>query len=206
MQSFENQRLADRRDAIRRGRRDLRILDGLVQRVRFLPADSFGLGARADLCRLADRLRNCRTDTRERSRQELRHRSAAGVLEHRDQLAEFDAVRMRLDLLRLGGKLRRGSPERSSVAVRIDVMDRDVRIRDRRLLQVLVDAAAATLIAPFEFDRDARAAVQLRGVAACSGVGIRSGRIVRYPFDAVIADVLPCPFPRQESLRRLPCR
>ena len=68
-------------------------------------------------------------------------------------------------------------------------MNRDVRIGDRRLFQIFVHAAAAALIAAFQLDRDARAALQLAWSPLLRR-GIRSRRIVRYPFDAVIGDVL----------------
>ncbi len=69
-----------------------------------------------------------------------------------------------------------------------------MRIRNGRLLQIFVHAASPALIAPFELDRDARAAVQLPRFRRFLRRGIRSGRIVRYPLNAVIGDVLPALF------------
>src|SRR5208282_2112086 len=45
------------------------------------------------------------------------------------------------------------------LAIGIGVMQRDVRIGHGRLLEILVDAAAAALVAGFQFDRHARAVI-----------------------------------------------
>ena len=66
---------------------------------------------------------------------------------------------MRLDLHRLGGKLlhRRGVVE--SLPVGIRVVERRVRIGERGLRKVLVDAPAPANVLRFKFDRHARSAV-----------------------------------------------
>ena len=122
------------------------------------------------------RLATRRADAAERRGQELRERHRLGVLQHRDQHAQLDAVGMRLDLLGLGrqlvGRARVDPFVGRLAALGIEVVQRDVRIGDRRLLQVLVDAAAAADEAAFELDRHARAVIQLD------------------PLDAVLLDVL----------------
>src|SRR4029079_17700983 len=105
VQAFEDQSLADRRDAIRSGRADLRVLNGLIQRFGFVPADAFRVRSSTDLRGLADLLSDSRTDARERRRQKLRDRARSALLQHRDQPAKLDAVRMGLDLLRFRRKL-----------------------------------------------------------------------------------------------------
>src|SRR5262245_45597954 len=86
--------------------------------------------------------------TRERVREELRHRHVRVVVQQRDQPAQFDAIRMRLDLL----WLRRQFLGRARVVlgilawirvIWISVVQRDMWIGNGRLLQVLIDAAAA---------------------------------------------------------------
>src|SRR5437870_2714856 len=98
MQSLEDQRFSDRRDAIRRRWRDPGPLNCDVQGVRFLAADPMRIGSRADLRRFADALCQAGADARERRRQKLRDRASLRILEHRYKLAQLDSVGMRLDL------------------------------------------------------------------------------------------------------------
>src|SRR5688572_18373780 len=190
MQPLQNEGLADRRNAVCGRSGNLRALNCLIEGVCFLPADAFGICASADLRRFTDGLCHPRTDAGKGTRQKLRHGSPSGVLEHRYKLAKFDAIRMGFDLLRFDGKLGRGSPVGAAAIFRIHVMNGDVRVGDRRLLEVFVHAAAPPLIAAFEFDRDSRSAVQRPRRRCLCRVRILRRRIVRHPFDAVIADVL----------------
>src|SRR5438477_12850485 len=99
VQPLEDESLTNRRNAVGLGRGNLRALNRDIQRVRFLAADAMRIRARADLRGLTNLLRESGTDAGKRRRQELRHRSARRVvLQHRDELAKFDPVRMRLDL------------------------------------------------------------------------------------------------------------
>ena len=82
-------------------------------------------------------------------------------LEHRHQPAQLDAVRVRLDLLRLGRKLLGHPRVVFLVAVGIGVMDRHVRVGDGGLFEIIVDAAAAALVAGLQLDRDPRAVVDV---------------------------------------------
>ena len=94
--------------------------------------------------------------------QELRDRRRLRVLEHRHQPAQLDAVGMRLDLLRLGRKLLGHPRVVHLVVVGIGVMDRHVRIGDGGLFEIVVDAAAAALVAGLQLDRDPRAVLRRR--------------------------------------------
>src|SRR5207247_7421053 len=75
-------------------------------------------------------------------------------------------------------------------ALRIDVMNRDVRIGNRRLFQILIDAAAAAYESAFQLDRNARAASQFVGVMRVLIITGFRGWVVGHPFDAMIGDVL----------------
>src|SRR2546425_8319001 len=91
---------------------------------------------------------------------------------------------MRFDLNGFWRKLACRSGVSGFASIRINVVNRDVRVGDRRLFQIFVDAASATYIAALELDRHARTtaeAVMMRLLV--------SGGIVRYPFDAVVRDV-----------------
>src|SRR5215467_14273071 len=80
---------------------------------------------------------------------------------------------MRLDFYRLTrdfcGRTRVGRFD----SFRIDIVDGDVWIRDGGQFEIFIDAAAATHIPAFEFDRDTGAAVQFRN-----------------PFDTAVRNVL----------------
>src|SRR5437016_6858274 len=66
-------------------------------------------------------------------------------------------------------------------------MNRDVGIRNGRLFQIFIHAAASTDEAALELDRYPRPALQL--IVMMRGLGWRSG-IVRHPLDTMIGDVL----------------
>ena len=134
VEAFEDQCFPDRGDAVRGRSADLRVLDRLEQCLRCVPADALGIRARADLRGFGNLLGHARTDTREGGNEKLRYRRRICFLEHCDQPAEFNPVGMRLDLLRLGGKLRRRSFVRRRDPFRIDVVNRHVRISNGRLL------------------------------------------------------------------------
>ena len=82
--------------------------------------------------------------------QKLRDRRRLRVLEHRHQPAQLDAIRMRLDFLRLGRKLIGHPGVFHPIAVGIGVMDRHVRVGDGGLFQVLIDRRPAALEARFD--------------------------------------------------------
>ena len=156
-QALQDQLLADRRDAIGRWRGNLRLLDRLIEHVGLVPADLLRVGPGRDLDRRAEFSGDARADARKRMDQELRDRRRLRLLQHRHQPAQLDAVRVRLDFLRLGRKLIGHPGIFHPVAVGIDVMDRHVRIGDGGLFEIIVDAAAAALVAGLQLDRDARA-------------------------------------------------
>ena len=95
----------------------------------------------------------------ERLREELGERDLGVLLEHRHQPAEFHAVGMRLDLLRLRRQVVGGALEDPFRAVRPLKVEPRMGIGDRRLLQILLDAAAAPLKLRLHFDRHPRAVV-----------------------------------------------
>ena len=68
--------------------------------------------------------------------------AAIRVLQHRHQPPELDAVRMRLDFRRLRRKLDGRSLIDRFDPFGIHVMNRDVRVGDGRLFEILIDAAA----------------------------------------------------------------
>src|SRR5262245_55740368 len=80
---------------------------------------------------------------------------------------------MRFDLLRLRRKLCGRSFVMGLRTFSIEVMNGHVRVRNRRLLQIIIHAAAAARVAALQLDGDARAAIEFR-----------------HPFDAVVRNVL----------------
>ena len=164
MQPLQQQFFADRRQAI--GRRAL-ILVSLI--ALNSASDSCrpilcGLARTLELGRLADLAGDAVADARKALRQKLRQRRQLRVLEHRDQHAQLDAVGMRLDFLRLDRQHFGGAEVIVIVPLRVVVVERGVRIGDRRLFQVIVDAAAAAGVFGFELDRHARAVGPARSI------------------------------------------
>ncbi len=160
--------------------------DGLIKLVGFAAAYFVGIGPRGDPGRFANPGGDRWTDAAERSGEKLRQRAGRRVLEHRDKQAQFDAVRMRLDLLRLRRQRVGRSHVRLLFAVRVLVVQRDVRVGDGRLLQVFVDAAAAPVILGFQLDRHSRAVIQVD------------------PFDAMLRDILRPLFARRNVVAFAP--
>ena len=182
MQSPENQPLADRRNTVACRRRDFRVLNCSVERVGFLASDAMRIGSRADLRGFADPLGHTRADARERRGEKLRHCSSVTAFQHGHELPEFDPIRMGFDLHRLRRKLGCRSRVCGFAAIRIDVVNGDVRVGNRGLLQIFVDAAAPTHIAALELDCHARTAPEVLRLLARTG-------IVRYPLNTVVGDV-----------------
>ena len=168
MQSLEDQLLADGRNAIGRGGRDLRLLDGLINQVGLVAADLFGIRPRADLRPFANSSGHGRRYPRKRFYQKLGNGRGLGVLEHAHQPAQFHAVRMRLDFLGFG-RQRLGHPlVFAFILIRIGIMDGHVRIGDGGLFQILVHAAPTALVLAFQLDG-------------------HPGAVLRFdPFDAVL--------------------
>src|SRR5438034_3520338 len=182
MQALENQPLADRRNTVGCRRRDFRVLNCAVERVGFLASDAMRIGSSADFRGFADPLGDARADARERRGEKLRHCSSLTAFQHGHELAEFDPIRMRFDLHRFRRKLGCRSRVSGFAAIRIDGVNSDVRVGNRGLLQIFIDAATPTHITSLELDGHARAAPEVMRWLARSG-------IVRYPFDTVVGDV-----------------
>ena len=146
-QALEDQLLADRRDAIGGRGRNLRLLNGLIEQVGLVAADLLGVGPGADLRR---RAKPPATPGLTRENEWTRNCAIVGALvslQHRHQPAQLHAVRVRLDLFWLGRKLIRHPRVVFLVPVGIGVMDRHVRVGDGGLFEIIVDAAAAALVA-----------------------------------------------------------
>ena len=105
VEAVEDRLLADGRDAVRRRRHDLRRLDGLVERLGVLAVDVARPRVRRELRRPADLLGDGGRDAAEVAGEKRRQRVARRVVQHPQQHAELDAVRVRLDLARLGRQL-----------------------------------------------------------------------------------------------------
>ena len=73
-----------------------------MSEVGFLAADLVRVGAGTNLRHRTQPLRHTRADARKRLHEELPDRGHLGVLEHRHQHAQLDAIGVRLDLLGLG--------------------------------------------------------------------------------------------------------
>src|SRR6266404_4675067 len=105
VEAVEDRLLTDGRDAVRRRGHDLGGLDRLVERLGRLAVDVARLRVGRELGGLADLRRDRGRDPAEVAGQEPGERVAAGVVEHPQEDAELDAVRMRLDLAGLGQQL-----------------------------------------------------------------------------------------------------
>src|SRR5215469_11838427 len=186
MKAFEKQRFSDRRDAVGPGSADFGFLNRFVKGVGFLASNLLGIAASADLCSFADLLCDSGTDSGKRGRQKPRHRRRRGVLQHGDQLSEFDAIWVWLDLYGFRRKLSCGARIRDLAAIGIDIVNRHMWIGDGRLFQIFVHTATPALVTSFELDRDTCAAAHF--VLLTSQL-IRNG-VVRYPFDTMGSDVL----------------
>ncbi len=104
---------------------------------------------------------------------------------------------MRLDFFRLGGQLGGRALVVRFLPFGVFVMKRDVRIGDRRLFEIFVDAAAAALKLRFQFDGDARAALHfLRPAHRFWPAGVVDV-VMGHPLDAVLGDVLAALFARR---------
>src|SRR4051812_36971809 len=101
VQSFKNQLLTNRRNAIRRRRSDPGRLNRLKERVGFLATNPLSARSRRDFRRRANLPRDLTTHPRKRVRKKLRHSHIRVVLQQRNQPPQLHAVRVRLDLLRL---------------------------------------------------------------------------------------------------------
>ena len=158
-QSRQQARLADRHDAVGGRRRDLRLLDRLVEGIGLAAAELRAAGPRRKLRRVAELSGDPGGDAREGAGEELGQRQLGVFLEHRHEATELDAIGMRFDLLRLRWQFVRRSLEDPLRAVGPLEMDAAMGIGDRRLLEILLDAAAATLELRLHLDRHARAVI-----------------------------------------------
>ena len=150
-------------------------MDRLEERVGFTPAQLARGDTRGELGDVADFLGRAVRHARERLREELGQRELWMLLQHRHEATEFDAVGMRLDLLRLRRQVVGGAFEDALGTVRPLEVNASVGIRDRRLLEILLDAAAAALELRLHLDRHAGAV--LDGVALV---------VLGNPFDLVL--------------------
>ena len=167
--------LADRHDAVGGRRRDFCVLDRFEESIGLAPPQLGAGGSRGELGRFAKLAGNAGGNARKGGGEELRERELGMLLQERDEPAEFHAIGMRLDLLGLGGQVVRGTLKDPFRAVGPLEMKPGMRIGDRRLLQIFLDAAAAALELCLHLDRDPRAMVD-RIIAV----------VGRHPFDGVL--------------------
>src|SRR5207237_3244985 len=92
---------------------------------------------------------------------------------------------MRLDLDRFARQLCGRSRVCGLACFGIHVVNRDMRIGNRRLLEIFVDAATAAYKPSLQFDGHARSASEIVMMMRL----LVNSRIMRYPLDAVIGDV-----------------
>ena len=156
---------ADRRQARRRRRHQLRVLQRVVDLLDVRPRECAGDRAGFETRILDDLAGDVRRYPRELVGQEVGDGDLAGVFHHALQCAEFDAVRMRLDLDRL---LRHFVDDawavldfrrrRLRLRGRLVELEDDacVRVREPRLLQVRLDTVTARFVLAEQQDLDAR--------------------------------------------------
>jgi hypothetical protein len=95
--------------------------------------------------------------------EERPHVPRLGVVQHLEQDAQLHAVRVRHDLERLLGQVLCGAVEVPSLPVGGGVVERGVRIRDRRLLHVAVDGMPALLVGRLDLQLHPGAVIELLG-------------------------------------------
>ena len=174
VQSLENQLFADRRDAVGRRRGDPRALNRLVERLGLFAAHLSRVRAARNLGRRANLARDART-TPAKTSSSRTARSTRPCLPAASPPAGPSSTPYGCGLISFGsgGSDFGRAGEVALVAIGIDVVQRDVRIGDRRLREILVDAAAAADVLGFQLDRHPRAVRLLD------------------PFDAVLGDRAP---------------
>ena len=139
-----------------------------MQPLELVPVDRLGGRLGVDLRHLAHLRGDRRRDAREVVGEHLLDGLARRVAQHRVEHPELDAVGVRLDLLRLARKLVRDARELDALALRADVRERQVRVGDDGLLEVLLHARAPAAVGRDQLDLDARAVllVPVDGVLA----------------------------------------
>ena len=155
-ESREHRLGADRHETIGGWRHDLGRLNPLVERFGLGMAHLLDPGSIGQVGMGADLLGDPRSDPAEVLLEERTQLGPARPLQHLNERPEFDPLRMRLDLLRLRRKFIDRSGILDLLVRRRHIGEPSVRVRDRRLLEVLVDGCSALLIATFELDGDLR--------------------------------------------------
>lgn len=187
--------LADRHHAVGRRWWNLRVLDRFEERVGFAAAKLARGDPGGELGDITDLFRRAVRYAGKRLREELGHCELRMLLQHRHEAAEFDAVGMRLDLLRLRRQVVGGPFEDPLGSIRPLEVDAGVRVRDRRLLEILLDAAAAALELRLHLDRHAGAVVDGFTLVV---LGDPFDLVLRHQVSAALArgdvDAFPLPF------------
>src|SRR5262249_22635749 len=161
VEAREDRLLADRREAVRGRRHDLRRLDRLVEIFGGLTEHVSRAGARRQARGLADLLGQVGRHATEIAGQKSREPVALRVLQHLEQHAERAAVGMRLDLARRLRHLVVRPGQDLRLPLGRQVRELDVRVRDDRLLEILVDRRAALLVPALDLEGDLGAARRL---------------------------------------------
>ena len=149
--------LADRHDAVGGRRRNLDVLDRLEECIGLTPAKFARGDAGGELRDVADLLRRAVRHAGERLREELCECEFRMLLQHRHEATEFDAIGMRLDLLRLRRQVVGGPLQNPLRSIRPLEVKAGMGVGDCRLLEIFLDAAAAALELRLHLDRHAGA-------------------------------------------------
>ena len=139
----EDQILTDGRNTVGGRVGDPGRLNRLVERVGFLASGPPRIGAGRDFCRRAEALGDRGRNAGKAGGEKLGHRCGVGLVHHGRQATELDPIGMRFDLFGFRGEEVGAAFVGTLVAVWIAIVEPDMRIGDRRLLEVLVHASAA---------------------------------------------------------------
>ena len=106
------------------------------------------------------------------------------LLQHRHEATEFDAIGMRLDLLRLRRQVVGGPLQNPLRSIRPLEVEAGMGIGDRRLLEIFLDAAAAALELRLHLDRHAGAVLDRVALVV---LGDPLDRVLLHQFCAALA-------------------
>ena len=154
LEAGDDQLFTNWRNARQRWRLDLGVLDRVLELLDGLVVEAAWVAVRTDACFVTDLARDAETDAGKVLLQERADGAALTLLDHLEQDAEFDAVRMRLDLLDFLGQFRGVAQVFGHRAVRLGKRQVDVRVGHRHQLQELRDAALAAPVLAFHRNGD----------------------------------------------------
>ncbi len=185
VQPFEQLFLADRHDTVGRRVTNLGVLNGGVERLGVVAVDALDPHPRAQLGLVANLFGDAGADAGKRIGQKPGQACLARLFAHADQPPQFYAVRVRFNLGRFGRQHLRRTPIAARGTGRVGIVQRHMRVGDRRLLQVLVDAPLAPLVFGFQFQSHPGAMGDWP--RRCLG---RIGFVMGGPLDTTVLDIL----------------